>query len=94
MRASVQEVMEDTYLSEFLLNKEAVLQMPSRVIHQDQDFFGDTEFLPRRFQAEERAKKPREACFHAFGGGKTFCPGRQLQLLPWLLIRSSSHDST
>ncbi|KAI1267189.1 putative cytochrome P450 [Xylariaceae sp. FL1019] len=73
MGTSVREVMEDTYLDQWLLKKGALLQMPSRVIHQDGNIWGDDvdEFNPRRF-----FQRQREACFRAFGGGKTLCPGR------------------
>lgn len=76
--ASVREVMEDTHLGPYLLKKGAMLQMPSRVIHTDTTLWGDTDFRPRRFLAEEKEKKsrPRDVCFRAFGGGKTLCPGR------------------
>ncbi|KAK3319677.1 putative cytochrome P450 [Cercophora scortea] len=78
MGTSVREVMQDTYLDQFLLKKGAMLQMPSRVIHQDTSLWGAdaAEFNPRRFLAEEKANRPRDVCFRAFGGGKTLCPGR------------------
>jgi hypothetical protein len=40
MGASVREVMEYTYLEQWLLKKGAMLQMPSRIIHQDADLWG------------------------------------------------------
>lgn len=78
MGTSVREVMEDTYLEGFLLKKCAMLQMPSRVIHQDAGLWGPdvTQFNPRRFLAEEKKNRPSDVCFRAFGGGKTLCPGR------------------
>jgi cytochrome P450 len=78
MGTSVREVMEDTYLDQWLLKKGAMLQMPSRIIHQDAKLWGPTvsEFNPRRFLPEEKQNRPRDACFRAFGGGKTLCPGR------------------
>lgn len=74
----VREVMEDTYLDQWLLKKGALLQMPSRVIHQDANFWGSnvTDFQPRRFLQEEARSRPKDICFRAFGGGKTLCPGR------------------
>ncbi|KAK7936594.1 uncharacterized protein PG986_015032 [Apiospora aurea] len=78
---SVREVMEDTYLEGYLLTKGAMLQMPSRVIHQDTGLWGPgaAEFDPRRFLAENKQNRPGgDACFRAFGGGKTLCPGRHL----------------
>ncbi|KAL9619511.1 MAG: hypothetical protein Q9160_005874 [Pyrenula sp. 1 TL-2023] len=78
MGTSVREVMEDTYLDQWLLKKGAMLQMPSRIIHQDAELWGTdvTDFNPRRFLEEEKANRPRDVCFRAFGGGKTLCPGR------------------
>lgn len=78
MGTSVREVMEDTHLDQWLLKKGAMLQMPSRIIHQDASLWGSNvaDFHPRRFLAEEKHNRPRDACFRAFGGGKTLCPGR------------------
>ncbi|KAK7752917.1 hypothetical protein SLS62_005076 [Diatrype stigma] len=78
MGTSVREVMEDTYLDQWLLKKGAMLQMPSRIIHQDANLWGSSvaEFNPRRFLPEEKKNRPRDYCFRAFGGGKTLCPGR------------------
>ncbi|CAI6292762.1 unnamed protein product [Periconia digitata] len=78
MGTSVREVMEDTLLEGFLLKKGTMLQMPSRIIHQDTDLWSAdvTQFNPRRFLPEEKKNRPSEACFRAFGGGKTLCPGR------------------
>ncbi|EFZ03033.1 cytochrome P450 [Metarhizium robertsii] len=78
MGTSVREVMEDTYLDNWLLKKGAMLQMPSRIIHQDARLWGPhvSDFNPRRFLSEERQNRPRDVCFRAFGGGKTLCPGR------------------
>ncbi|KAH8883389.1 putative cytochrome P450 [Thozetella sp. PMI_491] len=78
MGSSVREVMEDTYLDRWLLKKGAMLQMPSRVIHQDASLWGPdvAAFNPRRFLPEEKNNRPRDVCFRGFGGGKTLCPGR------------------
>lgn len=78
MGTSVREVMADTQLDQYLLKKGALLQMPSRIIHQDPHLWGaDADaFQPRRFLAEEKGKRPADVCFRAFGGGKTLCPGR------------------
>ncbi|KAK7917930.1 hypothetical protein PG985_009804 [Apiospora marii] len=75
---SVREVMEDTYLEGYLLKKGTMLQMPSRIIHQNTSLWGPgaADFDPRRFLAENKANRPNDACFRAFGGGKTLCPGR------------------
>ncbi|KAI3394539.1 hypothetical protein diail_2588 [Diaporthe ilicicola] len=77
MGTSVREVMEDTYLDQWLLKKGAILQMPSRIIHQDANLWGDNvaEFNPRRFLPGQK-DCPRDVWFRAFGGGKTLCPGR------------------
>ncbi|KAK0703699.1 putative cytochrome P450 [Lasiosphaeria miniovina] len=79
MGTSVREVMEDTHLGAWLLKKGAMLQMPSRVMHQDSSLWGVNvdEFYPRRFLVDEKQHRPRgDVCFRAFGGGKTLCPGR------------------
>lgn len=70
--------MEDTQLDQWLLKKGAMIQMPSRVIHQDTALWGDdaADFNPRRFLAENRQSRAKDVCFRAFGGGKTLCPGR------------------
>ncbi|KAI9154727.1 Cytochrome P450 monooxygenase nodJ [Paramyrothecium foliicola] len=78
MGTSVREVMEDTYLDQWLLKKGALLQMPSRIIHQDAGLWGNdvADFNPYRFLPSEKHNRPRDVCFRAFGGGKTLCPGR------------------
>lgn len=78
MGTSVREVMEDTYLDQWLLKKGAMLQMPSRIIHQGANLWGSSvnDFNPRRFLPEEAKNRPRDVCFRVFGGGKTLCPGR------------------
>ncbi|MCJ1433380.1 hypothetical protein MMC27_002740 [Xylographa pallens] len=81
---SVRQVMEDTMLDgKYLLKKDAILQMPSLVIHTDTEIWGsDVEtFNHRRFMTD-KAKKSSEikripaGAFRAFGGGSTLCPGR------------------
>lgn len=78
MGTSVREVVEDTTLDGYLLKKGAMLQMPTRIIHTDEAVWGPTvnDFNPRRFLPEEKANRPKDVCFRAFGGGKTLCPGR------------------
>ena len=84
---SVREVMENTVLDgQWLLKKGAMVQMPSRIIHKDPSLWGSDveEFNPRRFMKDAGAqrsdstarKRPSPACFRAFGGGTTLCPGR------------------
>ncbi|KAI0485250.1 cytochrome P450 [Xylariaceae sp. FL0804] len=78
MGTSVREAMEDTYLDQWLLKKGAMLQMPSRIIHQDSGLWGSdvADFSPYRFLPKEKRNRPGDVCFRAFGGGKTLCPGR------------------
>ncbi|KAM7210403.1 hypothetical protein V8F06_014220 [Rhypophila decipiens] len=79
MGTSVREVMQDTMLDgRWLLKKGAMLQMPSRIIHQDSGLWGSdvADYNPRRFLPEERKNRPSNICFRAFGGGETLCPGR------------------
>lgn len=58
MGTSVRKVMEDTQLDQRLLKKGALLQMPSRVIHQDTSLCGEADFKPRRFLPEEKSNRP------------------------------------
>ena len=84
MGTSVRQVMEDTVLDgRWLLKKDSMVQMPSRVIHGDPSVWGSDadEFNPRRFmktdgQESKSGKAPPAAAFRAFGGGSTLCPGR------------------
>jgi len=96
---SVREVREDTYLDRWLLKKGALLQMPSRIIHQDGRLWGpDVEqFNPRRFLAENRKTRPSDVCFRAFGGGKTLCPGRHFatnEVLAFVALFIARFDAT
>ena len=84
MGTSVRQVMEDTLLEgQWLLKKDSMIQMPSRVMHSDSSVWGSDvdEFNPRRFmknagQETKSGKAPPAAAFRAFGGGSTLCPGR------------------
>ena len=84
MGTSVRQVMEDTVLDgKWLLKKDSMVQMPSRVIHSDSSLWGSDvdEFNPRRFMRDEApktatGKPPPAVAFRAFGGGSTLCPGR------------------
>lgn len=80
MGTSVRQVMEDTVLDgRWLLKKDSMIQMPSRVLHCDLSLWGPTadEFNPRRFMKDSgQDRKAPPAAFRAFGGGSTLCPGR------------------
>jgi len=88
MGTSVRQVMEDTMLDgKYLLKKDGIVQMPSRVIHTDQEIWGHdaNDFNHKRFTKdglkgasgrEDTTKRPSPAAFRAFGGGHTLCPGR------------------
>jgi cytochrome P450 len=84
MGTSIRQVMQDTVLDgQWLLKKDAMIQMPSRVIHKDASMWGSDvdEFNARRFMKDqkhktEHGKRPNAAAFRAFGGGTTLCPGR------------------
>jgi len=88
---SVRQVMEDTVLEgQWLLKKDSIVQMPSRIIHKDSSLWGTDvdEFNPRRFTKDPEAqksgsganKRPNAAAFRAFGGGTTLCPGRHFAM--------------
>jgi len=84
MGASVRLVMEDTLIDgKWLLKKDSLVQMPSRVIHTDPSIWGPSvsEFNARRFLRDSspkttNTKRPSPQAFRAFGGGTTLCPGR------------------
>ena len=81
---SIREVTQDTTINhQWLLKKNALIQMPSSVIHRDQSLWGSDvdDFNPRRFMKDEKpktenGKRPNPAASRAFGGGTTLCPGR------------------
>ena len=77
MNASVRVVTKDTLLdNQYLLKKDAVIHMPSNVIHSDSSVWGPTarDFEAHRFIKPE--KKINSGSFRGFGGGTTLCPGR------------------
>lgn len=84
MGTAVRQVMEDTILDgKWLLKKDALIQMPSRVIHVNSSIWGSdaADFDPYRFTKESipttsNGKRPPRTAFRAFGGGTTLCPGR------------------
>lgn len=82
--------MEDTVLDgQWLLKKDSMVQMPTRIIHKDSFLWGtDVDaFNPRRFLKDSEPqssdsgakKRPIAAAFRTFGGGTTLCPGVILQ---------------
>ncbi|EHL01481.1 putative Cholesterol 7-alpha-monooxygenase [Glarea lozoyensis 74030] len=79
MISSVRQVMEDTILDgKYLLKKDALVQMPARVVHMDAAIWGPDveEFNPHRFLRSSNMKKASASGFRAFGGGTMLCPGR------------------
>ncbi|KAK4696316.1 hypothetical protein P7C71_g1579, partial [Lecanoromycetidae sp. Uapishka_2] len=88
---SIRQVMEDTVLDgQWLLKKDSIVQMPSRIIHKDSSLWGSDvdEFNPRRFMKALKVtksgsganKRHGAAAFRAFGGGTTLCPGRHFAM--------------
>ena len=81
---AIREVNQDTVINNrWLLKKDALIQMPSSVIHRDPSVWGSDvdDFNPRRFMKNEptkteSGKRPSATAFRAFGGGTTLCPGR------------------
>ena len=76
--ASVRLVLDDTMLNEqYLLKKNAIVLMPTAVIHTEPSVWGPSAFNARRFLKTEQTKRSSsEASYHPFGGGSTLCPGR------------------
>ena len=76
--ATARLVVEDTMLNgRFLLKKNAVVLMPTFVIHTDPLAWDPSEFNPRRFvKGEGGVKRSSAASYRPFGGGSTLCPGR------------------
>lgn len=83
----VRQVMQDTMLDDtYLLKKDAMVLMPSLVVHTDPTVWGPdvSAFNHKRFTKESTkaskpggsTKKPNPKAFRAFGGGTTLCPGR------------------
>lgn len=94
---SPRDVVEDTHIGGYLLKKGSLLQMPSRLIHQDTKLWGEAalEYDPRRFMPGHKANK--ESSFRAFGGGKTLCPGRHFgfdEVLGAAALTVSRYDLT
>ncbi|ESZ97926.1 putative cytochrome P450 [Sclerotinia borealis F-4128] len=95
MGTSVREVVRDTVLEgKWLLKKDSMIQMPSRIIHMDSTIWGSDveEFNPRRFLKNNgktgTQKRPNTAAFRTFGGGSTLCPGRHFATNEVLAVES------
>ncbi|KAF2685301.1 cytochrome P450 [Lentithecium fluviatile CBS 122367] len=88
---SARYVLEDTLLGgEYLLRKDAVVQIGGSIIHHDASIWGPDveEFNPRRFLYSSSGSKTNadgsvtdknqvhSAAFRSFGGGASLCPGR------------------
>ena len=87
--ATVRIVAEDTVLSErYLLKKDAIVQIPSTVLHSDPSVWGANVnyFDGYRFVAGKQKQKHHPAAFRAFGGGTTLCPGRHFATTEILAI--------
>lgn len=84
MNTPIRTVMHDTLLNDrWLLKKDSIIQMPTRIIHTDASIWGTdvNDFNPRRFLKDTipqtiSGKRVNSAAFRAFGGGTTLCPGR------------------
>ena len=76
--ATARLVLEDTMLDrQYLLKKDALVLMPTSVIHTDQAVWGPPGFNPRRFlKAEGGAKRSSAASYRPFGDGNVLRPGR------------------
>lgn len=79
----VRQVMQDTMLDDtYLLRKDGIVMMPSRVVHTDPSVWGPDvyQFNHKRFlkntRGSKEGKKPSPHAFRTFGGGTTLCPGR------------------
>ncbi|KAI4198859.1 MAG: hypothetical protein LQ350_005008 [Teloschistes chrysophthalmus] len=79
----VRQVMQDTILDDkYLLKKDAVVLMPSQVVHTDPMVWGPSvsNFDQNRFKKNTKpvkaVKKTSPHAFRSFGGGTTLCPGR------------------
>lgn len=81
--ASARLVLEDTLLDNtHLLTRNAIVQIPNTILHQDGKVWGDTSFRPDRF-IDSSEPRPRIAqtltsstSYRPFGGGNSLCPGR------------------
>ncbi|KAJ4387251.1 hypothetical protein N0V93_007840 [Gnomoniopsis smithogilvyi] len=77
---SARIVQEDTLIDKYLLKKDSMVIMPTRVVHTDESLWGPSanRFDHRRFlktKSGDGARAPA-AAFRGFGGGAVLCPGR------------------
>jgi cytochrome P450 len=84
---SVREVKEDTMLGGYQLRKGAMVMLPLRLNHFNEEVWGDDvdEFVPDRFIRDISSlpgnkKNPGISSLKPFGGGTTLCPGRHFAI--------------
>ncbi|ROW00033.1 hypothetical protein VPNG_08369 [Cytospora leucostoma] len=82
---SARVVQEDTLVDRYLLKKDSMVIMPTRVAHTDKSTWGPTadRFDHRRFLKPAKGggggggkQRAPAAAFRGFGGGAVLCPGR------------------
>jgi len=78
---SARIVQEDTLIDKkYLLKKDSMVIMPTRVSHSDESVWGSTasQFDHKRFLKSSKSggKRAPAAAFRGFGGGAVLCPGR------------------
>lgn len=77
---SARIVQKDTVIDKYLLKKDSMVIMPTRVAHSDESVWGPTanQFDHRRFLKSNKTgeKRAPAAAFRAFGRGAVLCPGR------------------
>lgn len=77
---SARLVQEDTVVEKYLLKKDSMVIMPTRVAHTDKAIWGPTanQFNHKRFLKPKKGgeKSAPAAAFRGFGGGAVLCPGR------------------
>lgn len=78
---SARVVQEDTMIdNKYLLKKDSMVIMPTRVSHTDESIWGPTanQFDHKRFLKTNKGggKRVPAAAFRGFGGGAVLCPGR------------------
>ncbi|KAK7730587.1 hypothetical protein SLS53_008977 [Cytospora paraplurivora] len=77
---SARIVQEDTLIDKYVLKKDSMVIMPTRVAHTDELIWGPTanQFDHRRFLKSNKGsgKRAPAAAFRGFGGGAVLCPGR------------------